>query len=97
MEQQDEPALLMQLQEDPDNYKLRPFNQVDLVCVQSPANNSFNICVPTVLIPTAIEWYHRMLGHVGESRLFDTIAAHMADTPPFEMTSGRICEHLSGL
>ena len=78
MEQQDEPALIMKLQGDPDNYQLRPFNEVDLICVQVPANNSFKICLPTTLIPTAIEWYHHMLGHVGESRLFDTIDAHMA-------------------
>ena len=77
MEQQDEPALLLKLQEDPNNYQLRPFNQVDLICTRIPATNSFNICLPTSLIHATIEWYHHMLGHVGESRLFDTIVVHL--------------------
>jgi RNase H-like domain found in reverse transcriptase len=73
MEQQHEPALLHKLQQQPTAYQIRTFNQVDLICVRMPPTNTFNIC-----LPATVEWYHHLLGHVGESRLYSTIAAHLS-------------------
>jgi hypothetical protein len=78
IEQQSEPALLLQAQNDPATYQTRTFNQVDLICVRNPRTNAFNICLPTAILPETVEWYHQMLGHVGATRLFSTIAAHLS-------------------
>jgi hypothetical protein len=40
------------------------------------ANPHWKIYLPTELLTNAVKWYHLALGHVGKSRLYDTIALH---------------------
>ena len=66
------------LQQKPLEYQWRPFGTVLLVC-KNPLNapDTYKICIPPALVNDIILWYHEVLGHVGESRLFSTINTHM--------------------
>ena len=74
-EQQQEPLMLQQLQDLPQWFQYRTFNQVDLICRR--VGNDWKICLPTALGRATLQWYHHMPGHVGETRLYQTLSAHL--------------------
>jgi hypothetical protein len=47
-----------------------------IVCYIPEPNAPWKIYLPTDLLDTAVRWYHLALGHVGQTRLHDTMAAH---------------------
>jgi transposase InsO family protein len=71
-------AHLIQLaQEQPTRYAqqmLAP--DIEVYCYTPQGNGPWKICIPTELLDGIVRWYHLALGHVGISRLYDTVATH---------------------
>jgi hypothetical protein len=44
-------------------------------CYVNPPN-SWRIVIPSALLRPITEWYHKVLGHVGSSRLYESISIH---------------------
>jgi hypothetical protein len=42
-----------------------------------PTPDQWKIYLPTSLLENAVKWYHLALGHLGMSRLTDTISEHL--------------------
>jgi len=53
---------------------LAPHTNV-VVYIPEP-NAPWKIYLPTDLLDTAVRWYHLALGHLGQNRLYDTMAVH---------------------
>jgi hypothetical protein len=47
-----------------------------VVCYIPEPNAPWKIYLPTDILDTAVRWYHLALGHIGQNRLYDTIAVH---------------------
>jgi hypothetical protein len=47
-----------------------------LVCYIPEPNAPWKIYLPTDILDTAVRWYHLALGHIGQNRLYDTMAIH---------------------
>lgn len=48
-----------------------------VTCYLPKDNKPWKIYLPDDLLHPAVEWYHTVLGHLGQSRLFDTISLHL--------------------
>jgi transposase InsO family protein len=48
-----------------------------LTCYSQAPNVQWKIYLPTDLLDTAARWYHLALGHIGQNRLYDTMAQHL--------------------
>ena len=64
---------------DPQRFPVRFVSGVPLICwrshLQAPPGD-WKIALPSVLIPDIVEWYHKVLGHVGINKLYETIHMH---------------------
>lgn len=49
---------------------------VNIVCYIPEPNAPWKIYLPTDLLDPAVRWYHLALGHIGQNRLYDTMAIH---------------------
>jgi RNase H-like domain found in reverse transcriptase/Integrase zinc binding domain len=76
-QQMQDPLLLNKNQKQPDLYKWISFGSVDLLCICPPNTTVYRICIPSTMLEPLIEWYHYTLGHVGETRLKQTMLTHL--------------------
>ena len=53
------------------------------------------IVLPTVLINNTINWYHHVLGHAGQERLYKSISQHMYCPGLLERVPNYVCCFLS--
>jgi len=63
-------------QQFPRKYPTRYINNIPLICYRRNENeqeNEWKICIPTVLLNDMIIWYHHILGHAGQTRLYDSM------------------------
>lgn len=70
--------LLALRQQKPDsiaNQQLAP--GLHIACYIPSPNEPWKIFLPTNLLDQAIQWYHLALGHIGISRLYDTMHQHL--------------------
>ncbi len=51
--------------------------QVYVTCFIPKPNEPWKIYLPDELLHETVAWYHFVLGHLGRSRLFDTISTHL--------------------
>ena len=72
-----DPALCNKANTHPNLYKWIPFGDNVLLCLCHANTNVCRICIPTSMLSSLIEWHHTKLGHVGASRLQDTISTHL--------------------
>ena len=72
--QQADLNLQLSLQTDPQHYMTQGINGTDVIVFHYP-NRPWKIIIPESLIEDVILWYHRVLGHCGQQRLYDTIAS----------------------
>jgi transposase InsO family protein len=50
---------------------------VSVTCYIPEPNAPWKIYLPTPLLQNAVLWYHYALGHLGQNRLYDTMAIHL--------------------
>ena len=79
-ENQFEDAELEQMrQQHPLNFPVRHFGNHPLVCYRHDHLDQnelgWKICIPTALLQNTVEWFHRILGHAGSTRVYDSIRA----------------------
>ena len=77
-ERQGNDARLQQLHtNDPIRYPKRPFHSNDLIVFRpDPTLDEWKIYLPTSILNETINWFHRVLLHVGTTRLHASIATH---------------------
>ena len=51
-------------------------DNTNLICYISQPNGPWRICIPNELLQHTVAWYHRILGHIGTTRLQATINQH---------------------
>jgi len=71
--QQNEPGFLQQNLADPHRYPMHHIGNVPLLCYHAPNTDTAKIFIPNNLIDNIIRWYHSVLGHAGQNRLFETM------------------------
>ena len=47
-----------------------------VTCYISQPGKPWKVYLPTPLLDQAVRWYHLALGHIGQSRLYDTMRRH---------------------
>ena len=60
------------------HYPIRVINGRNLVCYRANPNspeNNWKIYLPQSMVNDVIRWYHMLLGHGGNTRVYDTIRA----------------------
>ena len=68
-----------QRQQQPHRFPIKIIQGRPLVCYRTHPNDlegDWKIALPTSLMNDVIQWYHRVLGHGGIVRMYDTIRAH---------------------
>ena len=50
--------------------------ETEVLCYIKEPNAPWKIVIPDELLRTAIQWYHLSLGHIGTTRLIDTLSMH---------------------
>jgi RNase H-like domain found in reverse transcriptase/Reverse transcriptase (RNA-dependent DNA polymerase)/Integrase zinc binding domain len=50
---------------------------VNIICYIPKPNEQWKLYLPDELLHETVAWYHYVLGHLGQSRLFDTISMHL--------------------
>jgi transposase InsO family protein len=71
--------LEMQRQQNPQRFPVKFVQGRPLVCYKMHPNDpegAWKIALPTGLLDGVVGWYHRVLGHCGITRLYDTIRTH---------------------
>ncbi|KAG7345950.1 reverse transcriptase RNA-dependent DNA polymerase [Nitzschia inconspicua] len=67
-------ATIQQLHEQ-DGYGIEEFYGFEFVCKTDPEQDP-RIVIPEALINDAIKWYHHVGGHIGSTRLYQTLSTH---------------------
>ncbi|KAG7336539.1 reverse transcriptase RNA-dependent DNA polymerase [Nitzschia inconspicua] len=67
-------AAVQQLR-DQEGYGIEEFYRFQFVCKTDPQQDP-RIVIPEALINDAIKWYHHVGGHVGSTRLYQTLSTH---------------------
>ena len=62
--------------DDPVRCPKRPFHNNELIVFHPNQNTDWKICIPDSILDETINWHHRVLLHVGVSRLTSSIGAH---------------------
>lgn len=63
----------------PNRFVVRMITNRPLICYRNAVEDppgSWRICLPTALLNDVLLWYHRVLGHCGTTRLYDSLRAH---------------------
>lgn len=63
-------------QRNPERYPTKYINAIPLICYkysQDTPESEWKICIPTLLLNDVIVWYHHILGHAGQTRMYDSI------------------------
>ena len=55
-------------------FAYQDYHGTQLLCRQS-TDKQWKIVIPEALINDTIHWYHAMMGHVGSSRLYDSLCS----------------------
>jgi Integrase zinc binding domain len=73
--------LNQQRQQHPQRFPVRNISGIPLVHFRQvelePDELKWRIAIPTALLENMIWWFHQVLGHTGETRLYDTIRARI--------------------
>ena len=73
--QTNEPQLMQHAQADPTHFPIRTINRRLLICHRTNHDDpNWKIAVPHSLIQRLLVWYHLVLGHCGQERLYNTIS-----------------------
>ena len=46
--------------------------------IHSGSDTEWKVCIPSTLLPQLLTWYHLILGHCGQQRLYDTVRARFS-------------------
>jgi hypothetical protein len=57
-------------------YPILNFHGINLICYLAESNKPWKIVIPTAMLEPFIQWYHKVLAHVGMTKLEDTIRVH---------------------
>ena len=69
-------GLLQHQQTDPNTFPMQSFgDNINLICYVQP-DQPWCIALPTDLLEPILNWYQRILNHIGITRLVDTINVH---------------------
>ncbi|KAG7367308.1 hypothetical protein IV203_029979 [Nitzschia inconspicua] len=68
-------AAVQQLLRDQEGYAMEEFYGFQFVCKTDPDQDP-RIVIPEALVNDAIKWYHYVGGHVGSTRLYQTLSTH---------------------
>ena len=63
---------------DPAHYQHQEIEGYEAIHISSPARNGvpiWKIVIPSTLLPQLLIWYHLVLGHCGQQRLYNTVCA----------------------
>ena len=63
---------------DPEHYQHFELERYEVIHVQSTDMNGqqiWKIAIPNTLLPQLLRWYHLVLGHCGQQRLYNTVRA----------------------
>ena len=68
--------LLQQQQNYPDKYPTINLDGTKLICYVATQGEPWRIATPDTLLDSIISWYHKILSHIGMTRLYNTILVH---------------------
>ena len=90
----DDQELQLVAAQDHETYPVQQFNGIPLICY-AQNDKPWRICIPDQHLNRVVDWYHRILGHSGITRVHDTIAVHFFHPHLRDRTEERIssCEH----
>ena len=74
-EKQESSAALQELRQDKGKYTTQDINRTQLLCRKFP-EDQFRIVLPPSMVMPVVEWYHKVTGHAGMTRLYKTIGTH---------------------
>ena len=60
----------------PQKYPTITLDGIDLICYVTILDISWCIVIPETLLNPIILWYHKILSHIGMTRLYNTISVH---------------------
>jgi hypothetical protein len=70
--------LQQQHQNEPLIFPLKTLGQHQLICYQPDLQTNWKIAIPTSMLHPIINWYHKMLSHICNTHLYQTINTHFA-------------------
>ena len=73
---QDISLLQQQQQMNPQKYPTITLDGIDLICYITIPGAPWRIVIPETLLDPIILWYHKILSHIGMTRLYNTIFIH---------------------
>ena len=74
--QQEDDALLSLLNKYPDNYVYMDLDDEEeqVICYKKiPTEDNWKIALPDTMVPEVVKWFHHVLGHLGQTRMRDTL------------------------
>jgi Integrase zinc binding domain len=71
---------LQQQQVNPQKYPSITLDGIDLICYVTVLGAPWWIDIPETLLDSIIFWYHKILAHIGMTRLYDTISVHFSQS-----------------
>ena len=64
----------------PQKYPTITLDGIDLICYVTILDTPGHIVIPETLLDPIILWYHKILSHIGMTRLYNTISVHFYHT-----------------